>query len=164
MVFYYFTSKEDLYKEILRDVFKRMFSGMKKIMRPNMSAKDFLEKFPEVYIRFVLENEEYIRIFVFDLLRNPDQIKKFISEIIESLLIPFPKLMMGKIKKWYKNGDIVEEDPFHLMMNVVALSVFSSAGRPMVEAISGITISNKEEYIQKRIQCVTDLLKRGLLK
>jgi hypothetical protein len=59
---------------------------------------------------------------------------------------------------------ISEPDPLHFMMNIVALSIFSFIGKPMVEAISGIHVASDEEFYRRRVASVVHVLKRGMLK
>ena len=49
-------------------------------------------------------------------------------------------------------------------MNIIALSIFSFIGQPMVEAISGIKVPATRSFYRARIRSVVHILKRGMLK
>jgi hypothetical protein len=101
---------------------------------------------------------------VFDLIHNPENVTAAMAEIIHEKMFYKPRPLLDMIKRWHDQGLISEADPLHFMMNIVALSIFSFIGKPMVEAISGIKVENDEDYYRKRIASVVNVLQRGMLK
>jgi AcrR family transcriptional regulator len=164
MLFYYFSSKDNLYQTVLHRALVDIFSEIGRFITPAITPEIFLEKFPEIYIRFFARNPDFVRIMVFDLIHNPENVTAAMAEIIHEKMSLGPKPLLGLIKRWHGQGLISEADPLHFMMNIVALSIFSFIGKPMVEAISGIKVANGEDYYRKRIESVINILKRGMLK
>jgi len=164
MLFYYFSSKENLYRTVLFGVFNEIFGEIGSFISQPLTPDLFLEKFPEIYIRFVARHPDLLRIMVFDLIHNPENVTAAITEIIHEKMSLGPQPLLGLIKRWHGQGLISEADPLHFMMNIVALSIFSFIGKPMVEAISGIKVENDEDFYRKRIASVVNILQRGMLK
>jgi AcrR family transcriptional regulator len=163
MLYYYFSSKESLYRTILGRVLSGIFSEIGRFVAEQTTPADFLEKFPEIYVRFIARNPDLPRILVFDLIHNPENVKAAMAEISHSHAVYKP-VLLAQIKRWHEQGLISEGDPLHFMMNIIALSIFSFVGKPMVEAISGIRIPDDEAFFRKRIASVVNVLKRGMLK
>jgi len=164
MLFYYFSSKENLYRTVLFGVFNEIFGEIGSFISQPLTPDLFLEKFPEIYIRFIARHPDLLRIMVFDLIHNPENVTAAIAEIIHEKMSLGPQPLLGLIKRWHGQGLISEADPLHFMMNIVALSIFSFIGKPMVEAISGIKVENDEDFYRKRIASVVNILQRGMLK
>jgi TetR/AcrR family transcriptional regulator len=164
MLFYYFSSKDNLYRTVLQGVFSEMFGEIGRFVSQPLTPGLFLENFPEIYIRFIARHPDLLRIMVFDLVHNPENVTAALAAIVHGKNSFKPNPLFGLIKSWHGQGLISEADPMHFMMNIVALSIFSFIGKPMVEAISGIHVANDEEFFRKRIASVVNILQRGMLK
>lgn len=164
MLFYYFSSKDNLYRTVLFGVFSEFFGEIGRFISQQLTPDLLLEKFPEIYLRFIARHPDLVRIMVFDLIHNPENVTAAMAEIIHEKMSYKPHPLLDLIKRWYDQGLISEADPLHFMMNIIALSIFSFIGKPMVEAISGIKVENDEDYYRKRIASVVNVLQRGMLK
>jgi TetR/AcrR family transcriptional regulator len=164
MLFYYFASKEKLYHAVLARALGEIFSEIAGVVHERLSPESFMEKFPEIYIRFLARNPDLPRILVFDLVHNPENVSRTMAEIFREHIDFQPRRLLDMIRSWHRQGLIREGDPLHFMLNVVSLSIFSFVGRPMVEAISGFKVRDDEKFIRARIQSVVRILKRGMLK
>jgi AcrR family transcriptional regulator len=164
MLFYYFSCKDNLYRTVLLGVFSEIFGEVERVISQQLVPKLFLEKFPEIYIRFIARHPDLLRIMVFDLIHNPENVTAAMTEIMHEKMSFEPYPLLELIKRWHGQGLISEADPLHFMMNIVALSIFSFIGKPMVEAISGIKVANDEKFYRKRIASVVNVLQRGMLK
>ncbi len=164
MLFYYFTSKEKLYQTILNEVMGEFFTKICGLITPELTPTVFVEKFPELYIRLFAGHPDFVRIVAFDLIHNPDNICGVMAGIIAQMTSFKPHPLFEQIRRWHEQGLVSEADPIHFMMNVVALSIFSFIGKPMVEAISGIKVASDEEFYRKRVASVVNVLKQGMLK
>jgi hypothetical protein len=100
----------------------------------------------------------------FDLIHNPENICGIMAAIMSEMTSFQPHPLFKLIRLWHEQGLVSEADPLHFMMNVVALSIFSFIGKPMVEAISGIKVASDEEFFRKRVASVVNVLKQGMLK
>jgi TetR/AcrR family transcriptional regulator len=164
MLFYYFSSKDNLYRTVLLGVFSEIFGEIGRFVSQPLTPELFLEKFPEIYIRFIARHPDFLRIMVFDLIHNPENVTVALAKIVHEKTSFKPNPLFGLIKCWHGQGLISEADPMHFMMNIVALSIFSFIGKPMVEAISGIKVENDDDFYRKRITSVVNVLQRGMLK
>ena len=163
MLFYYFSSKENLYQEVLRHAVRKILPKIRNIILLERNPKGFLEKLPEIYINFFSENQDFIKMIAFDLIQRTDMIKTTFKETIETGFHQGPQMVLKKIKKWYDKGEISESDPLHFMINIISLCLFAFIARPIIETIFNQKIGD-QQFIQKRIKSVTNLLKQGMLK
>jgi AcrR family transcriptional regulator len=164
MLFYYFSSKEGLYQTILKEVMGEFFTKISAVLTPDLTPTGLMERFPELYIQFFAKDPEFVRIVAFDLIHDPDNVCAIMAGIISQMTRFGPHPLFERIRGWHEQGLISEADPLHFMMNIVALSIFSFIGKPMVEAISGIHVASDEEFYRRRVASVVNVLKRGMLK
>ncbi len=134
------------------------------MVNERLTPGNFMERFPEIYIRFLARNPDLPRILVFDLIHNPENFSTAMAEIFRENASFMPQRLLGMIRSWHDQGLISEGDPMHFMLNVISLSIFSFVGRPMVEAISGIKVSDDEAFYRARIRSVVHILTKGMLK
>lgn len=164
MLFYYFSSKENLYRSVLEVALGEILTEIGRVVHEGLNPEDFMERFPEIYIRFLARNPDLPRILVFDLIHNPENISRVMAEIFRENASFQARRLLEMIGSWHGRGLISEDDPVHFMLNVISLSVFSFIGRPMVEAISGLKVGDDDGFYRARIRSVVHILKRGMLK
>jgi AcrR family transcriptional regulator len=163
MLFYYFSSKENLYHEVLKHTVRNIIPKIRNIILLEQSPERFLEKLPEVYIDFFSKNQNFIKMLTFDFVQQTDVIKSTFEQAIGEGFHQGPRLVLKKIEKWYEKGKISEGDPLQFMINIVSLCLFAFIARPILEAIFNQKIGD-EQFVQKRIKSVIHLLKQGMLK
>lgn len=163
LLFYYFSSKENLYQEVLKHVIRRVIPKIRNIILLEQSPEGFLEKLPEVYIEFFYQNQSFVKMIAFDFVQRTDMIKATFEQAIGRGFSQGPRLILKKIEKWYEKGKITESDPLQFMINIISLCLFVFIARPILEVIFSQNIGD-EQFIRKRIKSVTNLLKEGMLK
>lgn len=122
----------------------------------------FLEKLPEIYIQFVAQNQEFIRMIAFDFIQQNDSIRSAFKDFFGQQVETVPRIIQDRISQWRRQGKISETDPIQFLLNLISLSLFPYIARPIIETIFHIEITDPP-FIQKRIDSVTNLLKRGML-
>ncbi len=165
MIFYYFGSKEGLYKFIIKSIIGQLMTVIKKSggIDPDIKPEKFIDSFPENYIRFFSGNRDYLRIIGVDLILNPSNLKEALSEFFNSETQLVPQNLKRAIPGWYKEGLISENDPVHIFLNIISLCIFPLIVKVFPEIIFNIKLDN-EKFIEDRIRSTKNLLKRGLLK
>jgi TetR/AcrR family transcriptional regulator len=164
MLFYYFSSKEKLYRAVLAKALGEIFAELSGVVHAELTPESFLEKFPEIYIRFLARNPDLPRILVFDLVHNPGNVSAAVVGIFRDHSDFVPSRLLDMIRSWHRQGLISEGDPLQFMLNVISLSIFSFVGRPLVEAISGLKVEDESEFHRARTASVVHILKKGMLK
>ncbi len=165
MIFYYFGSKENLYKIIIKNIVGELFKviidsgGFNKDLKPEM----FLEIFPEIYIRFFSRNRNYLKIIGVDLIQDQGNLKGALREFFDSRSKELPRNLQETFTEWSHMGLITEPDPIHLFLNIISLCIFPLIAKVFPETIFDLDLEN-EKFIKERIASVKNLLKRGVLK
>lgn len=164
MIFYYFSSKETLYQLVIRKAFQKIYPQFGALMASNPPAEEFVEKAAEIYVELFMENPDFVKMVAMELFQNPDNITQLMRNLFEEKLPEGgPKLLEPLIRKWYENGEIRECDPKHFMLNAISLSLLSFLAKPLVEMLFQSPFP-MENFKEKRIESIVNLLKRGMLK
>ena len=163
MLFYYFSSKENLYQEVLKHAIRKIIPRIRNVVLLETKPITFLEKLPEIYITFFSENQDFIKMVAFDFGRHTEMIKSTFEQSIGKGFRRGPRLILKKIEKWAEKGEVSEKDPIQFMINIISLCLFAFIARPILEAILNQKIGD-DRFIGKRIESVVQLLKKGMLK
>ncbi len=165
MIFYYFGSKEELYKKIIKKIISELFEVIKNSggLIPDIKPEIFIENFTENYIRFFSGNREYMKIIGTDLIQNPINFKGALKNVFESDIKGIPLNIQNTFREWYKQGKITEPEPMHLFLNIMSLCIFPLIAKAFPEVIFDVDLEN-EKFIEERIRSVKNILKRGILK
>ena len=163
MIFYYFGSKEGLYKLIINKIVRDLFNNLKESGGLKPKPEAFIEGFTENYIRFFSRNREYMKIIGTDLIQNPVDLKEALKNVFNSDIKEIPANIQNSFREWHKQGLITEPDPMHLFLNIISLCIFPLIARAFPEVIFDVDLEN-EKFIEERIRSVKNILKRGILK
>ena len=165
MIFYYFGSKEELYKIVIKKIVGELFEVIKESggLSTNLNPEVFFETFPENYIRFFSDNREYLKIIGTELIQNPENLKRALQGFFNSETMLLPKNLRKLFEEWYEDGLITEPEPVHLFLNIISICIFPIIARAIPETIFNLDLEN-EKFIRERIVSVKNLLKRGVLK
>ena len=165
MIFYYFGSKEELYKVIINKIAGELFNLIKNISNLNQdpNPEKFFETLAENYILFFSKNRLYMKIIGTDLIQNPVNLKGALMNFFDSEKKGIPLNILNTLKEWYKQGKVTEPDPMHLFLNIISLCIFPLIARTFPEVLFDVDLNN-EKFIEERIRSVKNILKRGILK
>ncbi len=163
MIFYYFSSKQSLYRTVIEDALQDFVPRVQTAITESPKPELLFESIPALYIRYFSSHRQVIRMIVRELIHSPDSIAPLIREILAEFPHATSKTLPQVISKWYREGLISESDPVHFILNIVPLCLFPIIALPMVEGILEVRITEDAEFLEKRIQSISHLLKKGML-
>lgn len=154
LLHYYFRTKQKLFEAIFAKAFKHSFPKIRNTLLAEMPFTDKVQVFIDSYINLLLKNP-YLPTFILrELQRDPDTLAKIIKD--QGLE---PELFFEPIIKEMEAGKIRRMDPRHLIVNVIALSIFPFAGRPLMQIV--IFKNDKKAYnkfLQERKEVVKEFV------
>lgn len=162
--FYYFSSKEKLYEEVVARVMTEYLGLIRPILTPGLTPESLLEQLPRVVIEFFSRKRDFLRIVGRELLDGSARAPGLMARLLRDEPHGGPLFFGRMVEQWYRRGLTREPDPVQFMLNLFSLSLFSILARPMVEAVFQRKGESDEVFFEKRIRGVTAVLKEGLLK
>ncbi|MBN1197078.1 MAG: TetR/AcrR family transcriptional regulator [Candidatus Aminicenantes bacterium] len=161
--FYYFSSKENLYAEVVTRVMGEFLEKIGPMLTPELTPDVLLERFPRVLIEFFAHKRDFLRIVGRELLDGSARAPELLARRMRSEPHGGPVFFSGMVKKWFDAGLIREPDPVQFMLHLFSLCIYSILARPMVEAAFRIRNQSDKDFYEKRIRSVTAVLKEGIL-
>lgn len=139
LLHYYFRTKQKLFEAILKKVINHAFPNIRTLMSSNIPLEDKIGIFIEKYIDLLLKNP-YLPMFILkEINRDPE----FLAVIIKNQGIN-PDEIFAVFEHEMDKGTIRRMNPKDLFINILGLSIFPIAARPLMAEI--FFDGNKNEY------------------
>lgn len=150
MLHYYFRTKENLYERIISEklalLSNAVFSSVKDL---SLSLEDMIAKIISRHLEFVASNPDLPRFIICEICNNPERVL-ITTQILRDNA---PKIIAGiqeKIDKAAAEGTCRRVDAAMLMLDIVSLNIFPFLAMPMVNAVLGSRMDDKDEFIERR--------------
>ena len=164
MIYYYFTSKDILFEEIIKDIFKQLISNVKlSVFKQDHNPEDIVRIMVDTYID-LLENHPYLpRVMTRELLSENPIIKKIIKSLFETEGFDLPTEFVRIIILNSQSGNIRQVDPIQTILSFLGMCLFYFIAKPVIVEVWGMQQADEEEFIKKRKEAITDLILNGIL-
>ena len=130
LLHYYFRTKQKLFEAIFKKVFRQVFPDIRSVILSNIPIEEKLEIFIEKYINLLLRNP-YLPTFILkEINRDPE----FLASVIRSQGIQ-SDILFRMFEKEMESGKIRKMDPRDLMINMIAMSIFPFAAKPIMKIV-----------------------------
>ena len=156
-IFYYFSSKEELYIAVLSYVLSTWLVPLNSIS-VEQDPIDALSTYIEAKLQLSKKLPEASRLFAMEMMQGAPHLKS-------TLKGPLKKSVTEKaqvIEQWIAAGKIAPVEPLHLIFSIWALTQHYADFAVQVEALTGKTLSNRAFFAQT-VHSVQQLLLGGLV-
>ena len=159
LLHYYFRTKQKLFEAIFKKVFKHTFPNISKFMLSDLPIEEKLGTFIEKYISLLLKNPFFPSFILKEISRDP----KFLASVIKSQGVN-PNEIFEMFEKEMETGKIRRMDPRDLMINILALSVFPFAAKPLINIMFfGNDKKAYNNFLIKRKDTVKEFILNSIL-
>jgi AcrR family transcriptional regulator len=160
LVHYYFRSKEKLFEATFKEVFYTLVPPLMDTIKKEIPFEKKIAVFVEKYID-TLGNNPLVPIFILhELNRNPENLPAI---VMESGINPI--YFFQNIVEEQEKGYIRPIPPHHLMINILALSIFPFVAKPILK---GVFFDQDEsafnDFLEERKKIVTDFIINAIKK
>lgn len=162
MFHYYFRTKEKLFEKIVSEkvnLLKQMMSAF--VFDENLSLEEKIRHLINRHLDFIAANPFLPRFILGEMLNESMQNYSFVSEVKEYL----PRIIaefQKDIDKGVEVGKYRETDAGLLVVDIIALNVFSFISSPIVDAILGTRMDDVSGYVEGRKRYNYDTIIRKL--
>ncbi len=127
LLHYYFRTKEKLFDAIFKKVFSKILPNIMEMVESDLPIENKLGIFIENYIDMLMKNPFLPTFILKEMNRNPD----FLASIIKGSGIKPDKIFV-MFEKEMDAGKIRKMDPRDLLINILGLSIFPIAAKPLM--------------------------------
>ncbi len=161
LIFYYFGSKNNLYKLAFRNLLKEFV----KTIREKISSVDpglsVIETFVRENIAVLKEKKTMVNFMIRELIMTGDELSPELQEYIE-VFKPIRNDLLNAISLAKSKGEMRNVDPLHTIVNIISLNYFFYLGESLVRLVNQNI--DMEDFENKRVEHVLDLIMNGLRK
>ncbi len=154
-IYNYFSSKEELYKEIITSILKRNKKAVTQADKQTNSLSEFLFTVIKQHINFCINNREAFLLLIFTEFHHPKSTSTEISKIMDDNHKLMTEFFVSKAKTAIDNKEIRELDPEK------TIRLFRGIG---FNYIYDLLLSGNlnENSVEKEAKFITDILFNGI--
>ncbi len=131
MLHYYYRSKQKLFEAVFKTAISIMAPKLTEIIEKEEPLFDKIRDFTNSYIGLISKHSYIPTFIIHELNRNPKILEDtFVKKFGDS----FNKMKI-QVKEMVDNGEIHPIEPEHLIMNVVAMSIFPFVAKPILKSV-----------------------------
>lgn len=159
LLHYYFRSKEKLFDAIFERVIRMAFPKISQIIFSDLHFRMKVETAIDTYLDLLLKHP-YLPAFI---LKEINRDASLFINLIKKLGFD-PQPVLKVISDAMDRGEIVRMKPEHLMINVISLSVFPFAARPLISYVAfGGDEKAMKAFLEERRQVVKEFVIRAII-
>jgi AcrR family transcriptional regulator len=150
MLHYYFKSKQKLFDRVFQEAFMEIFPRIGQILGGEGSVEEKLHRITAFYLELLRENPQ-LPIFVLS------SIQADAEGFSRSIITDNPQHpaqiiggFMQQIQKEVAEGKIRPVDPRHLLLNLIAMSVFPHMLKPVLTKLLQVSENDFGAFIEER--------------
>lgn len=144
MVYYYFGSKEDLYREAILTVYTRLEVRETEVMEDSEDPEAVLRRIIESYFDFHRDNPEFVRLLLWENLNNGKALARE-----KRLLSKHPALkgLQRVVERGIEKGLFRKSvDVRHLLLNIIGLSFIYHSNRYTLSQALSMNLDSDSVY------------------
>lgn len=164
MIYYYFTSKDILFEEIIRDIFGQMFSNVRSTaVQKDIEPEYLIRSMVEAYMDFLAEHPHLPRVILREIQSGHPIAQKVIRELFREESFNVPNEFSKILKKQFKTGKLRKVDPQQTIMSFMGMCIFYFIAKPIVTELWDMNEAEEAKFIKRRKEAIIDLMLNGLL-
>ena len=155
---YYFSSKEELYLAVLRNILEIWLQPLKELDE-KQSPEHELGAYIDQKIEFSRLYPMASRVFANEIAAGAPTLKP----VLDTYLRDVVKKKARVIRKWIKRGEMADVDPYHLIMMIWAVTQHYADFAVQVDSLLGKSLDEQRFYNQTR-KNIKQIIMRGVLE
>ncbi len=165
MIYYYFTSKKELYRRVITNVFGGALGQIRGIFEVEMSVEEKVKALVDFYVSFYRSNTGFVRLMLREIASNFPVLTEVLEELKDTIKgYDYPSVVETRLLGINSGSKVRDVDPRHTMMSLVSMCVGFFIFRPVASAILSLSPEEAERFAAERSEHISDLLLHGILK
>ncbi|AFM42479.1 transcriptional regulator [Desulfosporosinus acidiphilus SJ4] len=158
MLYHYYGSKEDLYVEVLRYNYEKIYTLSKNAFNLGDDPKENVTRAVRAYFYFLAQNEDFVRLTSWEALNRGRFAKKVIPQFFDLVELEFVDIIKNGIKRNFIRPDT---DIRQVIVSVQALCLAYFNRREIVQPLWQEDLLS-EEMLEVRLQHILALIFDGI--
>jgi AcrR family transcriptional regulator len=168
MLYYYYTSKDLLFKEVLRYIIhtigKSLVTRMEKTFEHSTNPVEIIKDYVDIHYQAFSQNVNYTIIILNALSSSPHEYR----EAMEIEIGLFEKDILQKIEDALRQGisqNIFREiDTKQFIISIIGTNLIYFIAQPIAELMLKLEVKDEKAFLKEREESIVDLLLFGIMK
>ena len=167
MVYYYYSTKENLYRETLRSVIftnlSRIFGMIEQIINTRVDPIETLKKVIAVYFEVFSSEKTYTKIMLDAIASEPQEIENILRSTKLNLKLNIPMKFIDFLEEGMQKHVFRRVDPKQLLLNMISMTIIYFFGKPVLKVMLDLPIEDEQSFLKERQAAIIDLLLFGIV-
>ncbi|MBK7886678.1 MAG: TetR/AcrR family transcriptional regulator [Bacteroidetes bacterium] len=160
LLHYYYKNKESLFELVFNDAFAEFIPKLHSIFSGEGSVLEKTEQYVEAHLSLLMEKPDLPLFVLTEIHRDPERFfEKFMNKLPGEP--PFARFLQ-QIANEMREGKIRTMNPRELWMNVMSMTVFPFASRPMLQRLTLMADREFQELMSQRKQSIMLFIKLAI--
>ncbi len=155
LLHYYFSSKDNLHKEVLRRIFQAAFSRISDSLTRSDDPPEQMRELISAYFDFIRTFPDLPRLMLHEITTDPDAVGKFFAPLLTEER-NYPEAILDMIRTGIQNEQFRKVDPKQFMITVISTIIFYFIAKPVLNHV--LAIEDEEAFLNNRKQHIEDVL------
>lgn len=167
MVYYYFSSKDNLFKEVVHHILNEIHDNMGQIIEQrnlmnSEDPEDLIRDFIKAHFSSFSYQSQYSKILIDALFSDSDEIREAYLTIKKKGKIDASNKMFQFFETGKLQGRFRDIDYSHIMISLMGMSLVYFITKPIAQTMLNLNIEDEEAFLKKREDSIIDLLLNGI--
>jgi TetR/AcrR family transcriptional regulator len=171
MVYYFFSTKENLYIQtltfIIQETFSQIFDGIKKFTKKQHTPKESIKAIVKSYFDAYSKNINYTKLITGAMINEPEKMRIALENIKSSSLLADHKVLKENVLKFFntniKDKTFRNVNPRQTMISIVGASLIYFISKPISQVLFENDIKDEKQFLDERLNSIIDLLCYGII-
>ncbi len=165
MVYYYFSTKKNLFGEVLLTVIRDIFGSIRDVLlaAPPGSPVERLKAVVGAHFDAFSRRPHYAKIVVQAIADDPRELARVFEIIRRESEVFLPERLFSVFDDGIKQGAFRKVDPAQTMISVIGLNLVYFVAAPIAQAVLNLRVEEGLDFMAERKKSILDLLLHGVL-
>jgi TetR/AcrR family transcriptional regulator len=162
LIFYYFTSKQELFKQVFHGQVENVVTTIRRQLSNAKPGLASIEEFIRAHMQQLRENAAFRQMMIRELVNSGEGLTQVLQSGANVALKSIRNDLLREFSIAKQNGEIRDVDPLQTIVNLISMDVFFFIGEPIVRLINPNIDIN--EFEEGREDNIIDLIINGMKK
>jgi TetR/AcrR family transcriptional regulator len=167
MIYYYFSTKENLYHDLLKRViwqaFNRLTAMFDQIVTANLTPEEKIRRIAQVQFDNFFLNINHAKIVLEAIVGEPEEVHRLMDEYVNQSGDNVVERILGYIEDCITRGIFRDINPKHFFISMIGMNLSYFIYKPIAQVFLNMSIDDELPFLQEQRDHVVDLLLKGLL-
>jgi TetR/AcrR family transcriptional regulator len=169
MLYYYYSSKDNLFREMLKTITQKIFRHVFSIVSPAIaydeSPIDKVKRIVSAHFEAFSQNSNFAKIAVQALANEPHELRSAIKSLKGNMggtnRAPI-EFFLSIFKEGVSRKELRDVDPKQVLISIVGMNLVYFTAKPVAEALLNLNVEDDQAFLRERKESIIDLVLHGI--